>query len=153
MTHSGDLISLVYLSEAVGHFSHLDLAELLAKSRANNSTLGITGMLLFKEGKFLQALEGKRGDVMALYRKIGKDFRHRKVISLSCETITRRDFPDWTMGFHDLGAAQALNIPGLNSFLNSTLTMTDFATEPGRAKRLLLMFKEEKLLAKRAARG
>ena len=97
MTHSGDLISLVYLSEAVGHFSHLDLVELLAKSRANNSTLGITGMLLFKEGKF--SLEGKRGDVMALYRKIGKDFRHRKVISLSSETITRRDFPDWTMAF------------------------------------------------------
>lgn len=69
MTHSGDLISLVYLSEAVGHFSHLDLAELLAKSRANNSTLGITGMLLFKEGKFLQALEGKRDDAVSKNRQ------------------------------------------------------------------------------------
>ena len=153
MARADDLISLVYLSEAVGHLSHLDLAELLAKSRANNFTLGITGMLLFKQGRFLQALEGKRDDVMALYRKISKDFRHRKVITLSSETISQRNFPDWTMGFYDLGAAEALNVPGLNSFLNSTLTMADFAAEPGHAKKLLLLFKEEKLLAKRAARG
>jgi Sensors of blue-light using FAD len=153
MAQSDDLISLVYLSEAVGHFSRANLADLLVKSRANNSALGITGMLLYKEGKFLQVLEGKRDDVMALYRKISKDFRHRKVISLSSETIAQRQFPDWTMGFHDLGAAEALNIPGLNSFLRSNLTLGDFATEPGRAKKLLLLFKEEKLLAKRAARG
>jgi Sensors of blue-light using FAD len=110
MAPSEDLISLVYLSEAVGHLSHLELAELLAKSRANNFTLGITGMLLFKQGRFLQALEGKRDDVMTLYRKIGKDFRHRKVIMLSSETITHRNFPDWTMGFYDSGNSTASSV-------------------------------------------
>jgi hypothetical protein len=144
----GDLISLVYLSQAVVPFSKRDLADLLAKSRANNSTLGVTGMLLYKQGNFLQVLEGEREKVLALYQKIVKDFRHRRVTSLSSGKISQRDFPDCTMGFRDLGSADAARIPGFSPFLETSLTTADFAVDPGRARKLLLLFKEEKLLAK-----
>jgi hypothetical protein len=145
---SSDLISLVYLSEAVVPFSKRDLTELLTKSRENNSTLGVTGMLLYKKGNFLQALEGEREKVLELYKKIARDFRHRRVTSLSSAKVTQREFPDWSMGFHDLSSAEAIKTPGFTAFLETNLSVIDFASEPGRAKKLLLLFKEEKLLAK-----
>src|SRR5271170_3325492 len=148
MAVTGDLISLVYLSSAVLPFSKRDLLELLAQSRENNSSLGITGMLLFKKGNFLQALEGEREMVLPLYKKIGKDPRHLRLITLSQGKITQRDFPDWPMGFHDLGAANAARPSGFSPFLDTSLSAADFSADPGSAKKLLLLFKEEKLLAR-----
>ncbi len=49
---------LVYVSSAVRPFSRVDLDDLLATSRANNARVGITGMLLYKDGNFMQVLEG-----------------------------------------------------------------------------------------------
>jgi hypothetical protein len=153
MAYSDELISLVYLSTAVVRFSAQDLVELLTKCRDNNSKLGITGMLLFKDGNFLQVLEGERGKVLALYKRIGKDSRHRRVTALSQGPITQRDFPDWSMGFHDLGADNTLRTPGFSPFLDTSLRAADFSGDPGRAKKLLLLFKEEKLLAKGTGAG
>ena len=150
MADSQSLISLVYLSEAVIPFSAEDLIKFLTRTREANATLGVTGMLLFKARNFLQVLEGERDTVLALYKKIGKDPRHRALTTLSQTIITKRDFPDWSMGFHDLGSADLPNLPGFSAFLDTTLTAADFAADPGRGKKLLLLFKEEKLLAKTA---
>lgn len=143
-----DLISLVYLSAAVVPFSTQNLVELLAQSRENNSKIGVTGMLLFKEGNFLQALEGDREKVLTLYKKIAKDVRHQKLTTLSQGNIAHRDFPDWSMGFNNLGSSSAARPASFSPFLNTSLTAADFAVDPGRAKKLLLLFKEDKLLAK-----
>jgi hypothetical protein len=147
MEPSCDLISLVYVSASVVPFSKLDLLELLTKSRENNSRLGITGMLLFKDGNFLQVLEGDRKNVQSLYQKISGDPRHNKVAGLFEGSSQQRDFPDWSMGFHDLRSPETVTIPGSNHFLDSSLTTADFASDPGRAKKLLLLFKENKLLS------
>jgi hypothetical protein len=146
MEHSGDLISLIYLSAATVPFSALELRELLTKSRENNSKLHITGMLLFKDGNFLQALEGEEKKVLALYEKIALDRRHQSLVVLWQGPCSERVFPDWSMGFHDLRSADVARTPGFNSFLDTTLTSADFATDPGRARKLLLLFKEERLL-------
>lgn len=90
--------------------------------------------------------------VLALYNKIGKDSRHRQMIALSEEAIPERDFPDWSMGFHNLESIAQSRPEGFTPFLDSSLTAADFAGDPGRAKRLLLLFKEEKLLAKSSVR-
>ena len=144
------LISLVYLSAAVFPFSQEDLLELLEKCRANNSSLGVSGMLLFKENNFLQLLEGENQTVMNLFKKITRDPRHRKLTTLSHETISNRDFSDWSMGFHDLGSPGP-KPAGFTSFLESCLTAANFKGDPSRAKKLLLLFKEEKLLTKGAS--
>ena len=151
MTHSGDLISLVYVSTSVTPFSTQDLLELLAKSRENNTSLGITGMLLFKDGNFLQVLEGDREKVHSLYQKIAEDPRHAKVVGLFEGACNQRDFPDWSMGFHDLRSAEAMNIPGSNHFLDTSLTAADFSSDASRAKKLVLRFKEGKLLTSKGA--
>jgi hypothetical protein len=157
MANSESLISLVYLSAAVFPFSPQDLAELLAKSRASNSALGITGMLLFKEGKFLQVLVGEREAVLTLYEKIAKDPRHQRLTTLS-EAAAARDFPESAMGFHDLNSADAVRTAGFSDFLDISLTAADFFSDPARAKRLLSLFKEkekeeESLLVKGTSAG
>jgi hypothetical protein len=139
----GNLISLIYLSSATVPFSKQELIDLLAKSRENNSRLGVTGMLLFKEGKFLQALEGEEETVTGLYNKISLDPRHDQCMIVSRSRLAGRDFPDWSMGFQDLATADVLKVPGFSSFLDTPLNAANFASDPPWAKKLLLLFKEE----------
>ena len=146
MAQTDQIFSLVYLSAATVPFSKQDLVTLLEKSRENNTGLGITGMLLFKDGNFLQVLEGDEEKVRNLYQKIGRDPRHRECAVLFHGSSTQRDFPDWSMGFHDLGSRDVLSIPGFSTFLKTSLTARDFAHDPRRAKTLLLLFKDEQLL-------
>jgi Sensors of blue-light using FAD len=145
MENSGVIFSLLYLSEGAVPFSQTELRVLLQKANENNSNLGITGMLLFKGGNFLQVLEGEPETVLTLYKKIAQDPRHASLVTLFQGLASRRDFPDWSMGFHDLDSADAKSIPGFTHFLNTSLTSTEFS-DAQRAKRLLLLFKEEKLL-------
>jgi hypothetical protein len=147
MEVSENLISLVYLSAAVFPFQPEDLLELLGKSQGNNQRLGITGMLLFKQGNFLQVLEGERETVLARYKRIVRDPRHRKITTVSQEKIVQRDFPGCSMGFRDLGSLDSWP-EGFTPFLEDSLTAADFSSDPSRAKRLLLLFKEETLSAK-----
>jgi hypothetical protein len=138
------IFSVVYLSEGTRNFSGKDLRELLAKARETNTKLEITGMLLFKAGNFLQVLEGDREKVLTLFEKIAQDQRHHRITVLFKGASAQRDFPDWSMGFHDLDSPDTKKIPGFTHFLRTTLTSSDFA-DARRAKRLLLLFKEEKL--------
>ncbi len=54
-------------------------SRILRKSKANNPALGITGVLCFSEGIFLQVLEGGRSAVNRLYNRIAADPRHTDV--------------------------------------------------------------------------
>jgi len=49
------MIQLVYTSSSIKPFSIDELLLLPDKARRNNSKLGITGMLLYKDGDFMQA--------------------------------------------------------------------------------------------------
>jgi hypothetical protein len=46
-------------------------------------------------------LEGSREDVSATYNRIVRDPRHRDVVLMSCEEISVRQFPYWSMGLHE----------------------------------------------------
>lgn len=133
---------LVYVSSAVRPFSRSELEDLLATSRDNNARAGITGMLLYKDGNFMQVLEGEEGAVRALYDKIGDDPRHRGEITLREGFTEERQFPDWSMGFRDLQSPEARAIPGFSEFLNTPLTGREFSEDPTRAQKLLLTFKK-----------
>jgi hypothetical protein len=52
------VFALVYVSSATKPFSPDELSELLAQARVDNAALGITGMLLYSNGNFMQVLEG-----------------------------------------------------------------------------------------------
>jgi hypothetical protein len=71
---------------------------ILAQSRQHNPECGITGILCYGGGIFLQAIEGGRMPVSELYGHIQRDTRHREVVLLHYEEISERRFGGWTMG-------------------------------------------------------
>ena len=92
------LVRLLYASRSVNPGSS-DLTEsILAQSRSHNPAMGITGILCYGGGIFLQALEGGRTQISDLYGHIQKDARHKDVVLLHYEEISERRFGGWTMG-------------------------------------------------------
>jgi hypothetical protein len=91
------MISLVYVSSAVTEFDVEQLQELLDHSRQNNARLGVTGLLVYVGGNFLQILEGDEASVKPLYDRIGRDPRHRQLIKLHESSGPDRQFGKWSM--------------------------------------------------------
>ncbi|MBP6764378.1 MAG: BLUF domain-containing protein [Rubrivivax sp.] len=92
------LVRLMYASRAVAPVGTEDLLAILRKCKADNPALGVTGVLCFSEGIFLQVLEGGRSAVNKLYNRIVKDSRHTDVELLCYEEIGERRFAGWSMG-------------------------------------------------------
>ena len=80
------MISLIYVSSAVELFSAAELATLLETSRRNNAPTGITGMLLYKDGSFMQVIEGEEEEIHKLHSRISRDPRHAGLITLMEKT-------------------------------------------------------------------
>lgn len=89
--------SLTYKSTATATPSASDLDVLVTKARARNSRLGVTGMLLFEDGCFLQTLEGPPQALETLWGSIRRDARHNHIEVLSENIVTARLFSDWNL--------------------------------------------------------
>ena len=92
----------MYVSYAAHPLTDADLNTLLENSRLNNQERGITGMLMYIDGKFIQVLEGKKADINEMYDVILSDPRHKKVSKIIEGRSVRRNFEDWTMGFKSM---------------------------------------------------
>lgn len=92
------LVRLLYASRLISPQREKVIEDILNKSRQNNPGLGITGLLVYSEGVFLQALEGGRAQVSELYNLITSDERHSDVVLLHFQEITQRRFGGWSMG-------------------------------------------------------
>jgi Sensors of blue-light using FAD len=92
------LVRLMYASRAVPSVDQEELFAILRKSKANNPAQGVTGVLCFSEGIFLQVLEGGRSAVNQLYNRIAADARHTDVELLCYDEIGERHFAGWSMG-------------------------------------------------------
>ena len=97
--NSTKLYQLAYLSSALAKPSESGLRAILDTSRRNNSTGGITGLLLYHDGNFFQVLEGPKDAVLACYDRIVADPRHHGHIVLLSEKIGQRNFSDWSMAY------------------------------------------------------
>jgi hypothetical protein len=92
------LVRLLYVSRAVDPESGRAIESILLAARQHNLQNGITGILCYGGGIFVQAIEGGRSAVNDLYNHIIKDPRHQNVELLHYEEITERRFGGWTMG-------------------------------------------------------
>jgi hypothetical protein len=91
------IIRLIYASVADPDLGYQSLITLLQSAVEHNTERGITGVLCYGNGEFMQALEGERVVVNALYNRITRDARHSACEVLSCEDIEERFFADWSM--------------------------------------------------------
>ena len=100
MTES-DLESIVYVSSATRLLSLDEIQHLLSRSRDRNLQHGVTGVLLYVGGNFMQYIEGPAAGLNVIYRIIQQDELHSGIIEVSREAVEQRQFGDWSMALRE----------------------------------------------------
>lgn len=103
MSEARALSQIVYRSVAVGPLAPGDLRQMMVQARERNAREGITGLLVYDRGCFVQWLEGPRDAVERVWASIQRDGRHRSVERLQMPWRHDRLFPDWSL---QLGLAE-----------------------------------------------
>lgn len=98
---------IVYLSTATRLMSDTELLEVLRVSRENNARDGVTGLLLYSGGNFIQLLEGDSDAVSAVCARVEKDPRHHRMLIMLDDESAERLFPDWSMAFRPASSLSA----------------------------------------------
>lgn len=93
------LYYLLYISAGTNWFTGAELKDLLKVSHRNNTRDGITGLLLYGDGNFIQLLEGERMVVQRTFDRISTDPRHKSTTIIDSGELSARNFPKWSMGF------------------------------------------------------
>ena len=137
---------LIYASTAARAFTQHELIVLLDLCRETNRRNQVTGILLYSPGKagekgtFVQALEGPRVAVEALYRTILADERHTDGTILEQGPFFKRRCGAWTMGFRDLSEVKPEEIPGFSAVFFQNWTLSRVLAEPDPVLRALYSF-------------
>jgi Sensors of blue-light using FAD len=98
------LYAIVYVSQAARQLSLPELQQLQAQSQQRNLQEGVTGVLLYADGAFMQYLEGPAAGLARTYERIRPHPWHYGVIDLVREPIAEREFAGWSMAFRVVGA-------------------------------------------------
>lgn len=134
------MIRVIYVSTAVGELTPSDIESILDASARNNGAAGVTGMLLFAGGTFMQVLEGEQAAVEQTYERIGRDPRHCNLFEMSREDVSEREFARWHMGFRRLAAADASGHPAFAPFFQQGFDPARLGAKPGVALEVLREF-------------
>ena len=133
---------LIYTSSASHLMNDLELRELLDHCRVLNMQDGITGMLLYKDGSFMQALEGDDENVARTFERIQKDTRHIDVTLLREREIEERNFGNWSMGFKSVDTSDLQRDPSFSQLSGEVFSSPAFTEKPNIALKLLKSFHE-----------
>lgn len=93
------LYSLVYTSTASRPLAKSDLEHILDGARKRNIEEQVTGLLLFIDGNFMQYLEGPQSGVLKIFDIIEKSSSHERLVEVSRQPISTREYGDWSMAF------------------------------------------------------
>jgi len=129
---------LIYSSEAAPGLAAPELEEMLAESRVRNRVYGITGVLLFVDGAFLQILEGEKEDVLGLMERIERDPRHHGVKVFYEEEVPERAFPSWSMAYLSPSAEEVAKWAGLDGATTIGDVLASIEKNPGRLPKMVV---------------
>lgn len=93
------LMQLVYVSTLTltGRLNTAMFDEVEGSARTYNQQQGITGILCYGNGQFLQCIEGEKSKILTLQKSIFADKRHKNIKVLLIQAIDERQFLDWRM--------------------------------------------------------
>ena len=95
------LYRLIYASR-IAPVCHDDLKpalmDIVTRAISRNRAAGISGLLVAHRGWFVQALEGCKPGVEALFEKIAADPRHHHALPVMAGPVETRLFEPWSMG-------------------------------------------------------
>lgn len=90
---------IIYTSRPTAEITDSVLLNILVRSQVKNDDMGISGLLVFHHGQFMQLLEGNADVVGKLIDTIRHDPRHADVTILLDREHLRRCMPTWAMAF------------------------------------------------------
>jgi hypothetical protein len=109
------LYNIVYSSRAAAGVEATEVQRIVATAQRRNPRNGITGLLVFGSGVFLQWLEGPRDNTRALMARLQADPRHDTLVVISeSEECRERLFPDWDMELVDAEDIHAVLVDALD---------------------------------------
>ncbi len=129
---------VIYASAGVRKLPADELAAILTQARAHNTAAGITGLLVYHDGSFLQVLEGPEDEVDALIAKIKKDPRHHKFKLLLRDTVPAPEFEEWSMGFADTSGVAGDE----EGFIDYESELSEALEDKAMAKSVLKKFRD-----------
>jgi hypothetical protein len=142
MNPEDDLITVAYVSSATHELTTDELGEILKVSRERNERDGLTGLLLYHDGNFIQVLEGPEGPVRAAVSRIQRDLRHNQFTVLLDQPIGVRAFAGWAMGFRHVHSISPEDGELYAAFRAGRLQDVGFLHNPVRTWHLIKTFAE-----------
>jgi len=94
---SKKVTQFAYMARYTGRTVERDLAEIADKAKRNNERLGITGVLVYDAGVFIQVLEGPNDAVTHMMTRILSDQRADNVAILFYRLVDQRELGHWSM--------------------------------------------------------
>ncbi|MCK6392788.1 BLUF domain-containing protein [Zoogloea sp.] len=134
------LVQLIYVSSACKELSDDELDRILESSIRHNAQQGITGVLLYLNGNFMQVIEGEEAAIDETYSRIRDDERHKGLFVLARDVIPERDFPGWSMGFRRLTKRDVEHHPAFAPFLLGGFDAATIGARPGAVTEMLRQF-------------
>lgn len=145
------LLRLVFYSTAAPP-TDLPVRETLGRiqetATATNAALGVTGALLARGERYLEALEGPKDAVLRVYGAISSDPRHKEISLIENRVVPARRFRDWRLccgqfdGEEDVFSAEPALEDGFrperlspSAALGLLATMRDLEESPPRCRR------------------
>ncbi|WP_051551374.1 BLUF domain-containing protein [Nocardioides sp. URHA0020] len=135
------MLSLTYVSSTKEILEVPELVELLTSIRPKNDERGLTGMLLYSGGNVIQTLEGPEESVDSVFSAIEQDPRHTGILVLLREQVDTRAFPEWSMGFRNVGDLEVHDITGYTDFTRRSFA-DGLGSHASSAYRLLELFRD-----------
>ena len=129
---------LIYSSEAAPGLAAAELQTMLEESRVRNRAYGITGVLLFVDGAFMQILEGEKEDVLGLMERIERDPRHSGIKVFYEEEVDERAFASWSMAYLSPSAEEVAKWAELDGATTIGSVLAFVESNPGRLPKMVV---------------
>lgn len=93
------IFQLFYKSKTKEEVTEQDLDDIVLTAIEKNSTINVTGCLVYFNNELYQILEGEQQTVKSLYEDIKNDKKYFNVTLLNQELTEYRLFSNWNMAF------------------------------------------------------
>ncbi|MEM9494221.1 MAG: BLUF domain-containing protein [Myxococcota bacterium] len=144
------LAHLLYVSDASETMDNAALEAMLGPCRSKNRRLGVSGVLFYSAGHFIQLLEGEEAVIESLFETIRRDPRHHHVEKLVAEPTNRRIFADWDMGLLNMDNRQPLDRHELSEIIDEVRRIQQENSRPESAGPVELLSKFCMMLPRRS---
>jgi serine/threonine protein kinase len=130
---------LLYVSRSSSDVAMAELLDILTRAQYKNMRLDVSGLLVFRDGRFMQLLEGAEQTVKDLFATIRHDPRHTNVEVLWENDRAARCMPSWVMGF-SASEQGSTDISARNFYIPPDVTVQICESMEGEAGARFLQF-------------